>query len=239
VVLGPFSKKAHDYASKVLTNEGVQLKLGLSASEIHSDKVVLSDGSEIPTRVVVWAGGIQAAALAADTGLPQGRGGRLTVKPDLTVDGYPGVYAIGDVAAALAPDGKPFPQLGSVALQAGQWAAKNILADIDGEARTGFHYHDKGIMAMIGRNKAIAEMGEHHHELHGSIAFAAWLGVHAWLMSGTRQRIDAFMAWGWDYFSGSRGPSVIDEPDVAKIDWGDDDDEDDDGGGAAPEPAAI
>ena len=239
VVLGPFSKKAHDYASKVLTNEGVQLKLGLSASEIHPDKVVLSDGSEIPTRVVVWAGGIQAAALAAGTGLPQGRGGRLTVKPDLTVDGFPGVYAIGDVAAALAPDGKVFPQLGSVALQAGQWAAKNILADIDGEARTGFHYHDKGIMAMIGRNKAIAEMGEHHHELHGSIAFAAWLGVHAWLMSGTRQRIDAFMAWGWDYFSGSRGPSVIDEPDVAKIDWGDDDDEDDDGGGAAPEAAAI
>ena len=238
VVLGPFSKKAHDYASKVLTNEGVQLKLGLSASEIHADKVVLSDGSQIPTRVVVWAGGIQAAALAADIGLPQGRGGRLTVKPDLTVDGFPGVYAIGDVAAALAPDGKAFPQLGSVALQAGEWAAKNILADIDGEARTGFHYHDKGIMAMIGRNKAIAEMGEHHHELHGSIAFAAWLGVHAWLLTGTRQRIDAFMSWGWDYFSGSRGPSVIDEPDVAKIDWGDEDDEDE-VGGAAPEAAAA
>ncbi len=225
VVLGPFSKKAHDYASKVLINEGVQLKLGLSAAEIHADKVVLSDGSEIKTRVVVWAGGIQAAALAGGIGLPQVRGGRLSVEPDLTVEGYPGVYAIGDVAAAVAPDGKPFPQLGSVALQAGQWAAKNILADIGGKPRTGFHYHDKGIMAMIGRNKAIAEMGEHHHELHGSIAFAAWLGVHAWLMSGTRQRIDAFMSWGWDYFSGSRGPSVIDEPNAAKIDWGDEDDE--------------
>ena len=150
--------------------------------------------------------------------------GGLTVKPDLTVDGFPGVYAVGDVAAAVASDGSLYPQLGSVALQAGQWAAKNILADIDGEPRTGFHYHDKGIMAMIGRNKAIAEMGEHHHELHGSIAFAAWLGVHAWLMTGIRQRVDAFISWGWDYFSGSRGPSVIDMPDAAKIEWDDDDD---------------
>jgi NADH dehydrogenase len=224
VVLGPFSKKAHEYAAKALQSEGVVLKLGLSVTTVSPDKVVLSDGSEILTRTVVWGGGIQAAELASHSGVPQGRGGRLTIKPDLTVDGFPGVYAIGDVAATVAPDGTLFPQLGSVALQAGQWAAKNILADIDGEPRTGFHYHDKGIMAMIGRNKAIAEMGEHHHELHGSIAFAAWLGVHAWLMTGIRQRVDAFMSWGWDYFSHSRGPSVIDLPDAAKIEWGDDDD---------------
>ncbi|HEY6380063.1 MAG TPA: NADH dehydrogenase FAD-containing subunit, partial [Candidatus Dormibacteraeota bacterium] len=117
------------------------------------------------------------------------------------------------------------PQLGSVAMQAGVWAAKNILADIDGQQRTEFRYHDKGIMAMIGRNAAVAEMGAHRHELHGSIAFAAWLGVHALLLSGMRQRTDAFISWGWDYFSGNRAPAVLDRPDAAQIDWGDDDDE--------------
>jgi NADH dehydrogenase len=89
-------------------------------------------------------------------------------------------------------------------------------------------------MAMIGRNAAIAEMGEHRHELHGPIAFASWLGVHAWLMTGARARIEAFIDWGWDYFSKSRGPQVLDRTDVARIDWGDDEDEDDGAGSAMP-----
>ncbi len=81
-------------------------------------------------------------------------------------------------------------------------------------------------MAMIGDGAAIAEMGAHHHELHGHVGFAAWLGVHAWLMSGARQRVDAFVAWGWDFFGSSRSSSIIDDPDAARIDWGDEDDGD-------------
>src|ERR1700759_1169545 len=84
---------------------------------------------------------------------------------------------------------------------------------------------DKGIMAMIGRGAAVAEVGKHRHELYGSIAFAAWLGVHAALMSGVRNRIEAFVDWGWDYFSGSRGPQILDRrSEAAHIDWGDADD---------------
>ena len=78
------------------------------------------------------------------------------------------------------------------------------MADIAGKPRTPFHYKDKGFMAMIGDGAAVAEMGAHHHELHGHMAFAAWLGVHAWLMSGVHQRADAFLSWGWDYV-GSAG----------------------------------
>jgi len=78
-------------------------------------------------------------------------------------------------------------------------------------------------MAMIGRNAAIAEMGEHRHELRGPVAFAAWLGVHAWLMSGTRQRVDAFISWSWDYFRRIDAPEELDSSDAAHIDWGDDD----------------
>ena len=105
-------------------------------------------------------------------------------------------------------------------MQSGAAAAENVLADFAGKPRRPFHYHDKGIMAMIGRGAAIAEVGAHRHELHGVIAFAAWLGVHSLLMTSTRHRIDAFVTWGWDNFSSSRGPQVLDRSDAAHIDWG-------------------
>jgi NADH dehydrogenase len=237
IVLAPFSEHAHAYASKVLSEKQVEMKLRLSVTEVKPDRVILSDGSEILTRTVIWAGGIQAPALAGHSGLPQGRGGRIDVRPDLTVEGFPDVFVLGDTANTPGPDDKPFPQLGSVALQAGQSAAENILADIEGKPHSDFKYHDKGIMAMIGRNAAVAEMGKRRHELHGAIAFAAWLGVHAWLLTGVRQRIDAFISWGWDYFSTTRSPAILDHPDEAKIDWGDTEDDEPAGPGTPTDAA--
>src|SRR3954451_4768167 len=221
-LLGPFSDKAHDYVAKILSRKGVRMHLGVAVTEIAPGHVTLADGTVIRTRCVVWGGGIMAPALAAASGLPRGRGGGIGVEADLTVDGAPGVYAVGDVANIPAPHGDPHPQLGSVALQSGVWAADNILADAAGKPRRSFHYHDKGIMAMIGRGAAIAEVGEHRHELHGVIAFSAWLGVHAALMSGVRNRIDAFVNWGSDYFTSRRGPQVLDRAHAAQIDWEED-----------------
>jgi len=124
----------------------------------------------------------------------------------------------------------------------GQWRCRvvrawprGILAEIDGDSRKAFHYKDKGIMAMIGRGAAVAEVGKHRHELHGSIAFAAWLGVHAALMSGVRNRIEAFVDWGWDYFSNTRGPQILDQRSgAAHIDWDDADDAEVSAGLATP-----
>jgi NADH:quinone reductase (non-electrogenic) len=221
-LLRPFSDEAHDYVAKVLGRKGVRLHLGTAVTEIGPGHVSLADGTRIDTRCVVWGGGIKAPALAGTCGLQQGRGGRIDVQPDLSVEGMPGVYVIGDVANIPAPDGGSHPQLGSVALQSGTWAAENILAELRGKPPKSFHYHDKGIMAMIGRGSAIAEVGPHRHELHGAIAFSAWLGVHAALMTGVRNRIDAFIAWGMDYFSKQRGPQVLDRTDATRIDWDDD-----------------
>jgi NADH dehydrogenase len=222
-LLGAFSEKAHDYVAKVLGRKGVRIHLGVAVEEITADHVRLADGTVIPTRCVVWGGGIKAPGLASRSGLVQGRGGRIEVRPDLSIDGLPGVYAVGDVANIPAPDGAPLPQLGSVALQSGQCAAENLIAYFAGRPGKPFHYHDKGIMAMIGHGAAIAEVGAHRHELHGAIAFSAWLGVHASLMTGVRNRIDAFVAWGWDYFSDGRGPQVLDRSDATRIDWDADD----------------
>jgi NADH dehydrogenase len=225
VVLNGFSDRAHAYASKVLKERGVKLILGTGVKQVAADRVVLSDGSTILSHCVAWAGGLQAAAPAGASGLPAGRGGRIDVRDDLTLDGWPGVYVVGDIANIPGPDGTAFPQLGSVAQQSGAWVAKNILAEQAGEPRKRFHYKDKGIMAMIGRGAAVAEVGKHRHELHGSIAFAAWLGVHAALMSGVRNRIEAFVDWGWDYFSETRGPQLLDQRSAsAHINWDEADD---------------
>jgi len=218
-LLGAFPVKAHDYAARVLQQRGVQLRMGIGVKEVAPDRVLLSDGTSIQTRTTVWAGGLKASPLAANAGLPQGHGGRIDVKPDFTVDGFPGVYVLGDFANIPGPDKLALPQLGSVAQQGGEWTAKNILAEIAGGARTPFHYHDKGIMAMIGRNSAVAAIGKKRHELDGPIAFAAWLGVHALLMSGVRERVEAFIDWAWNYFSKSVPIQVLDRNDEERIDW--------------------
>ncbi len=218
-LLAPFSDKAHDYVAKVLGRKGVRLHMGVAVTEVGSGHVTLADGTVIRTHCVIWGGGIMGPSLAAASGLPQGRGGRIDVHPDLTVEGAPGIYAVGDAANIPSPDGHTHPQLGSVAMQSGEAAAESVLADFAGEPRKSFHYHDKGIMAMIGRGAAIAEVGAHRHELHGVVAFSAWLGVHSLLMTGARKRIDAFVTWGWDNFSSGRGPQVLDRSEVAHIDW--------------------
>jgi NADH dehydrogenase len=232
-LLAQFSEKAHAYAARTLRRKGVDIRLGTSVKAVAPDHVLLSDGTTVQTRTVVWAGGLMASSLAANAGLPQGHGGRIAVRPDLSVAGFPGVYALGDFANIPSEDRQSLPQLASVAQQCGEWTAKNILAEVAGEERTAFHYHDKGIMAMIGRDAAVAEIGKKRHELDGPIAFAAWLGVHALLMSGVRQRIEAFVNWAWTYFSRSQPIQVLDRSDVRRIDW----DKDADAGSSGTPPA--
>jgi len=222
-VLTPFSDKAHDYAEKVLRQVGVQLRLQTGVKEIEPGHATLSDGTTIKTRVVIWAGGLKAAQLAGSTGLPQGRGDRIDVLPDLTAKGAPGVYVLGDFANIPNPAGTgTLPQLGSVAQQAGQWAAKNILADVAGRYRAPFEYRDKGIMAMITRTAAIAEIGEKRIELHGTMAADAWRGVHVALLSGVRNKIDAFVHWSLAHFTIDRGPQLLDRLETPRINWEDD-----------------
>jgi NADH:quinone reductase (non-electrogenic) len=222
-VLAPFSDEAHTYAAKQLQRRGVELKLGVSAKEIAPDHVTLSDGTTIKTHLTVWGGGLMAAPLAARLGFSQGHGGRIDVRPDLTVEGFPGVYALGDFANIPSGDEPALPQLGSVAQQAGDWAGRNILADVQGKGRQSFHYHDKGIMAMIGRKAAVAEIGEHRHEMHGRFAFAAWLGVHAQLLANAGAELNAFLSWADDFYlrphhrsAALLDPSTIDTP---RIRW--------------------
>jgi NADH:ubiquinone reductase (H+-translocating) len=225
-LLAPFSPRAHDYVAKVLRKKDVELHLETKVTEVAPGRVTFDDGSTIETHCVVWGGGITAPPVAAAAGLPRGAGGRVDVLPDLTVEGFTRVYAVGDVANVRGEDGELLPQLGSVAQQSGVWAAGNLLADIAGVQRQPFHYRDKGIMAMIGRSgigggAAIAAMGPRRREIHGPPAFVAWLAVHAMLMTGVRTRVETMIDWLWTMFSKTRGPQVLNRPDAARIDWSD------------------
>jgi NADH dehydrogenase len=224
-VLSTFSQKSQVYAASMLKLRGVQVRLGIVVKEVTSDHVMLSDGTKILTRTVIWAGGLKASSLSGNIGVAPGHGGRIDVQPDFSVKDFPGVYALGDFANIAGADGKPLPQLASVAEQSGKWCAKNIAAVIAGKPEKPFHYLDKGIMAMIGRNAAVAEVGEHRHELQGPIAFAAWLGVHAALLTTARAKIETFVEWGWDYFGKAHSDPVLDRASQASINWNDDEEE--------------
>jgi NADH dehydrogenase len=221
MLLGAFADKAHHYSLEKLTTAGATIKLKAGVAAVHADRVEFDDGSTIRARTVVWGGGESASAIAQNAGPPTGRGGRIDVQPDLTVEGFPGVYAVGDVANIPASDGTTLPQLGSVAQQSGVWAAENILREQLGADTKPFHYKDKGIMAMIGRNAAVAEVGKHRHQVDGPIAFAAWLGVHASLLSGAHSRTDAFLTWAWDYFDRDHAATIEASAAPQRIAWGD------------------
>jgi NADH dehydrogenase len=227
-LLKMFADKGHAYAARILEKDGVELLLGTGVKAIGPGHVTLSDGTSLKTRCVIWGGGLMAAPLAGAAGLPQGRGGRIDVQPDFTVAGFPGVLVIGDIANIPAKSGKTHPQLGSVALQSGSSAAKTILADRAGKTAKPFAYLDKGTMAMIGRGAAVAQVKG--VELHGKMAFAAWLGVHAALMTGGSNRVDAFKSWALDFFGKDRAPQALDRSGTPRMVWEDDE---------VDEPAAV
>jgi NADH dehydrogenase len=222
-LLAPFSDKSHEYALEKLSDHGVKVTFGVAVTQVEPEGVHLSDGSKLPTQTVIWGGGESASAVAGGCGATPGRGGRIDVTAELNVPDFPGVLAVGDVANIPGPNGRALPQLGSVAQQSGKWAARNILAVVDGKSPTPFHYHDKGIMAMIGRNAAVAEIGAHRHQIEGPIAFTAWLGLHAILLSGAHSRVDAFLNWADDYFHHGRAPELELDGTPTRIAWADND----------------
>lgn len=211
-VLNMFSAKSQSYATEHLKKVGVQLHMGVGVTEVRQDGVTLADGSSVPGQIVVWAGGLKAGGLIAGSGLAQGRGGRVDVHPDLTAPDVEGVYVIGDAANITDSTGAKLPQLGSVAQQAGKWAAKNILSDLGGGSRAPFHYVDKGYMAMVGRGAAVAELGRKRLQLQGILAFLSWLLVHLALLSGLQQKIRALFSWLNGYLLHSPAQVVVSGP---------------------------
>lgn len=216
-VLPPFSESSQQYTRDRLEKLGVKVHLGSAVSEVSATDISLADGTKLEAEIVIWAGGLKASHLLGPAGLSTGRGGRVDVAKDLTAPGFEGVYVLGDAANIVDAKDRKLPQLGSVAKQSGQWAAKNIQADLSGRNREAFRFVDMGYMAMIGRGQSVAELTPHRYQMQGTPAFLAWLAVHAVLLSGWQQRVGAVASWVRDYLTTSRPHAVVYQPEVYEV----------------------
>jgi len=206
-VLAPFKDNLRAYAKEELERRRVEVRLGEALAEVGSTFVRLKSGEEIKAHTLIWAAGVRANPLADMLGLPQGRGGRIKLNPDLSVPDHPEIFVVGDMGEVTS-DGKVLPQLGSVAMQSGEHVGRQIARSLHGEPGQPFRYWDKGFMATIGRGAAVVEL-PNKLTLHGPLAYFAWLGVHLALLSGMRNRIETLWNWGWSALTHDRAARII------------------------------
>jgi NADH dehydrogenase len=205
-VLPGFSDGLSRSALKQLESMGVEVRTGKVVKSV-ADGGVTVDEEFIPSRTIVWAAGNTAAPIGKSLGAETDRAGRVLVQEDLSIPGHPEIFAIGDMACFKHQTGQPLPGVSPVAMQMGRSAARNILSLIEGQKPRAFHYFDKGAMATIGRNRAVADL--HFIRLSGFIAWMSWLFVHLIFLIGLRNRIAVFYQWVWAYFTYGRGARLI------------------------------
>ena len=207
-VLAPYPVELQVAAREQLESLGVEVMLGSPVHEIAADHIILKDGRVIPTHTLIWAAGVKASPLAALLGVPLERGGRVRINPTTEVIGLNHVYVVGDMAYLEDAHGQPYPMLIPVAKQQGILAARNILRDLQGWKQHDFHYIDRGIMATIGRSRAVAYIFN-RIKLRGYIAWIAWLGLHLITLLGFKNRLQVFLHWVWNYFTYDRSVRLI------------------------------
>ncbi len=208
-LLTAFPKSAGDYAKRKLESSGVEVRFGRSVVGIDEHAIVFDDGERIECAAVIWAAGVSAGdALPQDLVSTSGPGGRVRVSADLRLLDSANVWAIGDAAAVPLTKTEFCAQLAPVAIQSGRHCAKQILHVVHAEETTPFEYHDKGIMATIGRNAAVAEL-PHGVVVKGRLGWLAWLGLHLWYLVGFRNRLRVLINWTWRYFDWPSGPRLI------------------------------
>jgi NADH:ubiquinone reductase (H+-translocating) len=207
-LLSTFSERLGRYAERVLTQRGIEVCTGRLVETADEWSVTLSDGTVIPTKTIVWTGGVRPVLLPAERPLALARSNRAQVDPYLRVEGAEHVYMIGDSAAATQ-DGIELPMLSAPAMQQARYVAQAILSEQAGRlSNKPFRYVDKGTMATIGRNAAVAHL-RGGLELTGLLGWLAWVFVHIWYLVGFRNRAIALFAWGWNYVRLDRPIRII------------------------------
>jgi NADH:ubiquinone reductase (H+-translocating) len=192
-------------AERSLARLGVEVRKGAPVTGVDAGGVTMGD-RQIDAATVLWAAGVSASGIARGLGAPLDRSGRVLVNADLSVPGYPEVFAIGDLAA-IAQDGELLPGVAQVAIQQGRHAAGVIACAIEGRPRPPFRYVNYGNMATIGRAAAVADLG--WLRLSGWPAWVAWLFLHIMKLVGFRNRLGVLLQWTWAYFTYQRSVRLI------------------------------
>jgi NADH:ubiquinone reductase (H+-translocating) len=205
-VLPAFTPGLSESARKQLEQLQVEVRTGVMVKDVGPDGVHVGD-ELIPARTIVWAAGNAASPLGKSLGVELDRAGRVKVNEDLTIPGHPEIFVIGDMALFTYQTGEPLPGVCPVAMQMGRQAAKNILAAAEGQPMSPFRYHDKGQMATIGRNRAIADLKV--VRFGGFLAWLSWLFIHLIFLIGFRNQFFVFLQWAWAYLTYSKGARLI------------------------------
>jgi len=226
-ILPEYPQQASAQAQVALEKLGVKVLTGAMVEDIQPEALTYRqvDGAaaRIDTHTTLWAAGMSASPLAQTvhlrTGAQLDRSGRVVVGPQLTVPGYPDIYVIGDMAHFAPPGGvesagggesagaKPLPGIAPVAMQQGRYVANLIRARLEGITLPGFAYRDKGGLAVIGRNAAVAVFGR--LRIHGFLAWFAWVFIHIWYLIEFDNKLMVLVQWAWNYFTRRRGARLI------------------------------
>jgi NADH dehydrogenase len=221
-ILPTFCEQISTRAQRDLEELGVQVRTNAMVTDVQPGAVYL--GSErIAAQSVFWAAGNQASPVIKTLGVPTDRAGRALVEADLSIPGHPEIFVIGDAAAAARTPSSPdesgaaqyVPGLAAAANQMGAHAGRMIARAIDGRAREPFAFADRGMMAIIGRNRAVATLGR--VTLTGRLAFVTWLFVHVMYLASFRNRVSVLLEWGYAYFTSRPGARVLTMDDRARV----------------------
>jgi len=223
-VLASYPEKLSAKAEKLVTKLGVEVRKGVMVTDIDHDGVTLKQGdqtSKLAAKTVLWGGGVITTEfgkkLGEKTKAPTDKQGRIKVNPDLTVPGYSNIFVVGDLATVEGKNGKTLPGVAQVAMQGGAYVAKVIRARLKGEREfKPFHYFDKGDMAVIGRNRAVANI--FGFQVWGLPAWLVWLFIHLMYIVEFQSRVIVFIQWGFEYLTFNRGALLITGPSATDVD---------------------
>lgn len=206
-LLAGMPEKLGAFAAGRLRRRRVKVRFGVRVEEVGPGWARLAGGEVISTDTVVWTAGIQGDPAVRAWGLPVGRGGRVVVDEWLQVPGHPGVHVVGDLAYREDADGAPLPQVAQVAIQQGRYVARAMLRRWAGGSPGPFRYVDPGMLAVIGRNAAVAHV--FGGTFKGLPAWLLWLGIHITWLIGFRNRALVLLNWAWNYLSFKRTVRLI------------------------------
>jgi NADH dehydrogenase len=205
-ILTAMPERLQNYAIQKLQEMGVEVRCNTRVADAAPGKVLLTNGETITADTLFWSAGVKASPLADMLDCAKGAGGRIIVEPGLTIAGHDEVYVTGDMACCM-DNGSALPMMAPVAMQQGRHAARAILAREQGMPAPAFKFIDKGAMATIGRNSAVA--AAHGFNVSGYAAWLAWLLLHLYYLVGFHNRIIVMLNWAWYYWFHERQISLI------------------------------
>jgi NADH dehydrogenase len=213
-ILSVMSGTASTQALRYLTNLGVEVHLNTRVIDFDNSCLKLSDGSTISSKTVIWSAGIMANGVKGLNRSVYGRVGRIMVDRINKIKGYEDIFAIGDNCLMETPKyPSGHPQIAQTVLQQAKLLGENLIRLTNGRETKNFEYIDKGSLATIGRNLAVADLP--FVKLKGFVAWVLWSFVHLFTIMGVKNRIFIFLNWSWNYFTYDQSLRLLIKPKTA------------------------